>query len=171
MTPSERCEAHDLGLQRCSRTLLVGEAERRFLNGLTHQPAHLPHAVTQLHGTRTRVDHRLLTETRCSHCCHLYHWTVSFSFLVLTALCPAQLAREDVSCRIWRRVYELLCSGSQSRRDWNCRQWIQRSMYTVSTISQVVVSGVCHGVWANSRNVSWMNPVLFIILSEANNAS
>lgn len=73
MTIYDRCGAHDPGVQLRSRTLLVDEAERRFLNALTHQPAHLPHAVAQLHGTRTRVEHRLLTETHRSYCCHFYH--------------------------------------------------------------------------------------------------
>lgn len=73
MTISGQCEAHDLGVQLCSRTLLVGGTQRRFLNALSHLPVNLPHAVAELHGTRTRVDHRLLTETHCSYCCHFDH--------------------------------------------------------------------------------------------------
>lgn len=49
-----------------------------------HASAGVPHAAAQLHGTRrTRVYHRPLTESFCSHRCHFEHRTV-FLFLLVT---------------------------------------------------------------------------------------
>lgn len=127
--------ARPAGLLQCGRILLVGGTDRRFRNAVTHQPAYrmlLPSFMEQEQGC---ITVRWLKSAVAA--CVAFSTGPSLFFIVITALYSVRLASEDVSCWVWRRVHELLCSGSQSRRDWNCREWIQRSMYTVSTIKLI----------------------------------